>query len=162
MAGFLKLKGIVLAGLMRAQKRICVSDGEGGMDPQFHVMTPEGDFWISMPLADDPLECMRDLHKVSKFMAWKRATVFTVAGELTNPDAVYCFGGSHTDRIAALSTIERRPNRFSAPEWLPPEQVADEVLDLLPRSEVALDAAELDVYFGAHGRFPAVRLGVSS
>jgi hypothetical protein len=52
-------------------------------------------------LADDPLVRRSDLRQVSKFMAWKKAQVFTVAGELTNPDAVYCFGATPADRIAS-------------------------------------------------------------
>jgi len=59
------------------------------------------------------------------FMAWKMASVFTVAGELIEPYAVYCFGATREDQIAAISIIERDPLRFSSPEWLDREQVAD-------------------------------------
>jgi hypothetical protein len=125
-------------------------------------MSPEGDFLIPMTLADDPGERRSQLQQVSAFMARKRAWVFTVAGQLRNPDAVFCCGATHLDQIAAASTIELHPVRFGNPEWLAPEEIADELLALLLASETALNAgdlADLDVYFGPQGRFPALRLG---
>ncbi|MGA7327057.1 MAG: hypothetical protein WBX25_21865 [Rhodomicrobium sp.] len=166
MAEFLNLKGIVLAGLMQAQKLIQVIDDPAGIDPQFHIMTPEGDFWISMTLAEGTYERMLQLQAISKFMAWKTALVFTMAAELTNPSSVYCFGATHNEQIAAISIIEREPIRFSDPEWLGVDQIGEEILGLLPQGEVILsemDLAQLDAYFGLRGEFPAVRLagGVS-
>ncbi len=162
MGGFLNLKGIVLAGLMQAQKLIRLSDDPRGIDPQFRIMTPGGDFLIAMALPEDPRERVRQLRQVSKFMAWKRAPVFTVAGELADTDAVYCFGATGEHRLATISSIERGPIRFSSPEWLPQEQVADEILALLPHDGLVCDdaaVAELECYFGAGGKFPAMRLG---
>jgi hypothetical protein len=162
MTGILNLKGIVLAGLMQAQSLIRLIDDPAGIDPQFRIMTQEGDFLISMALADDADERMRQLQRVSMFMALKMAVVFTVAGELIDPDAVYCCGASHNEQIAVISTIERDPIRFSGPEWLAPDHVTDEIAALLQEGEVTLDGAdiaELDAFFGAHGKFPAVRLG---
>ncbi len=97
----LHLKGIVLAGLMHAQKLIAHGCGEG-MDLQFRIMTAEGDFWIPMALADNPDEAAAQWELISKFMAWKKAPVFTMACELADPDAVYCFGATHSERIAAM------------------------------------------------------------
>jgi hypothetical protein len=79
-----------------------------------------------------------------------------------NPDAVFCFGATHSDQTAVNSAIERNSIRFSNPEWLAPDEVADEIAMPLPHGELTLDAAgisELDAYFGARGKFPAVRLG---
>ncbi len=162
MAGLLNLKGVVLAGLMQAQKLIRVNDDPRGIGAQFRIMTPRGDFLIAMTLSEDPRERIGLLRQVSNFMAWKTAWVFTVAGELLDPDAVYCFGATREDRIAAISTIERDPVCFSNPEWLATEQVDEEILALLPRDGLVFDdaaVAELDGYFGAHGKFPATRLG---
>jgi hypothetical protein len=162
MAGLLNLKGIVLAGLLQAQKLVRFIDDPGGIDPQFHIMTPKGDFWIAMTLSEEPPERMIQLQLVSKFMACKTALAFTLAGELTNPDAVYCFGASHNEQIAAVSAIDRDPIRFGSPEWLPAEQVGEEILALLPRGKImasAADLTELDAYFGPAGKFPALRLG---
>jgi hypothetical protein len=161
MAEILNLKGIVLAGLLHAQNLIRLIDDPGGIDPQFRIMTPDGDYLISMTLADDPDERLRQLQYISMFMAWKIAVVFTVAGELLNPAAVFCFGATHSDRMV-ISAIEREPIRFSSPEWLTPDDVANEIAELLPHGVLTLDAAgiaELDAYFGARGKCPAVRLG---
>jgi hypothetical protein len=162
MAAVLNLKGIVLAALMQAQNLIRSIDGPGRLDPQFRIMTPDGDFLISMTLADDPDERARQLRYVSMFMAQKMALVFTVAVELRDPDSLYCAGASRDGKIAAISAIERDPIRFSDPDWLAPDGAADEIAALLPHGEVKLDAAGiagLEAYFGARGKFPAVRLG---
>jgi hypothetical protein len=162
MAGVLNLKGVVLAGLMQAQKLVLANDKESGIDRQFRIMTPEGDFLISMPLPDDPCERARRLQQVSRFMASKRMWVFTMAGQLRNPDAVFCFGVVQPDQIAAISTVKRQPVRFGNPEWMEPNEIAGEILALLPGSDMALsaaDRADLDVCFGPGGRYPALRLG---
>jgi hypothetical protein len=162
MAAVLNLKGIVLAGLMQAQSLVRLKDGPRGIDPQFRIMTPDGDFLISMTLADDPDERVRQLRHVSMFMAQKMALVFTVAVELHDPDAIYCFGASHGGRIAAISAVERDPIRFGSVEWLAPDGAGDEIAALLPQGKVTLDAAGiagLEAYFGTRGKFPAVRLG---
>jgi hypothetical protein len=84
----------------------------------------------------------------------------TMAAELINPDAVYCVGVTHNEILCALSVMERNPIRFDEPDWLDANLVAAEILALLPRGEVALDAgdiAELESYFGPVGLFPAER-----
>lgn len=162
MPGLLSLKGIVLAGLMQAQKLIGAEGSGGGIDPLFRIMTPEGDYLLSMPIAGGAREHAHQTQLLSRFMAAKAAQVFTVAGQLADPDAVYCFGASHERQAAAIAAIERRPFRFGGVEWLPPEEIDGEILALLPRGKTAPDAAnlaELEAYFGAHGKFPAVRLG---
>jgi hypothetical protein len=162
MPGLLSLKGIVLAGLMQAQKLIRAAGDEGDIDPRFRIMTPKGDYLLSMPIADDPDEHLHQMQLLSKFMGSKAALVFTVAGQLADPGAVYCFGATRESQAAAIAMIERAPIRFSSVDWLASEEIADEILTLLPRGEVLLDAAgiaELDAYFGEHGKFPAVRLG---
>jgi hypothetical protein len=161
-AAAFNLKGIVLAGLKQAQNLVRSIDGPRAIDPQFRIMTQDGDFLISMTLADEPNERMRQLRHVSMFMAQKMALVFTVAVELHDPDAVYCFGAACGSQAAAISGIERDPIRFGDPEWLAPDGVADEIAALLPHGELTLDAAglaELEACFGARGKFPAVRLG---
>ncbi len=163
MPGLLSTKGIVLAALKQAQKLISAAGEEGGIDPQFRIMTPEGDYLVTMPIADDPGEHLHQTQLLSKFMAAKAAHVFTVAGQMDDPDAVYCFGASHERQSAAFALIERGdPLRFGAVEWLTPDEIADEILALLPHGRELPDAAiaaELDAYFGERGKFPAVRLG---
>jgi hypothetical protein len=163
MPGQLSLKGIVLAALMQAQKLVSATAGEGGIDPQFRIMTPEGDYLVTMPIADDPEEHQYQTQLLSKFMAAKAAHVFTVAGQLDDPDAIFCFGASHERQAAAFTLIERGdPLRFGAVEWLTPDEIADEILALFPRGREEPDAATADrieAYFGELGKFPAVRLG---
>jgi hypothetical protein len=161
-AEVINLKGIVLAGLMQAQKLILASEDEAGINPQFRIMTPEGDFLIPMTPTDDPGARKRQLRQISAFLAWKKARVFTVAGQLINPETVFCLGATHVGQITAISKIERRPIRFRNPSWPAPEEFAGEILGLLPPSEGALnhqDLVDLHVYFGPEGRIPALRLG---
>ncbi len=162
MPALLSLKGIVLAGLMQAQKLILAAGDEGGIDPLFRIMTPEGDYLVSMPIAEDPGEHLHQLQLLSKFMALKHVHVFTVAGQTAEPDAVYCFAASGERQAAAMAPVERGPTRFGSVEWLQPDQIEEEILSLLPRGAempAASALAELDAYFGPGGKFPAVRLG---
>jgi hypothetical protein len=164
MGALLHLKGIVLAGLRQAQKLIALG-GDERIDLQFRIMTPEGDFWIPVALAADPDEAATQWKQISKFMVWKKASVFTLACELADPGAVYCFGAMHSGKAAALSAADRDPLHFGAPEWLDPEEVSEEIFALLPPPGAVLDAAdivELDAYFGANGLCPAMPLGQSA
>ena len=126
MPGLLSIKGIVLAGLMQAQKLICAA-GEGGIDPQFRIMTSEGDYRLSMPIAANPAEHAHQTQLLSMFMASKDAQLFTVAGQLADPDAVYCFGASRDRQAAAVAAIERGPIRFGGVQWLAPDEIEDEI-----------------------------------
>jgi hypothetical protein len=162
MPALLSIKGIVLAGLMQAQKLILAGGGLGGIDPLFRIMTPEGDYLVSMPIAEDPAEHRHQLQLLSMFMALKHTHVFTVAGQLVDPEAVYCFGASEERQAAVMAPMERGPARFGSVEWLQPDQIEEEILNLLPPGTQAPPGSvlpELDAYFGPHGKFPAIRLG---
>jgi hypothetical protein len=162
MSALLSLKGIVLAGLMQAQKLILAGGEEGGIDPLFRIMTPEGDYLVSMPIAEDAGEHRHQLGVLSAFMARKHAQVFTVAAQMADPEAVYCFAASGERQAGAMAVIERGPLRFGAVEWLQPDEIDEEILGLLPQdSEMPNEraSAELEAYFGPGGKFPAMRLG---
>jgi hypothetical protein len=162
MPSLLSLKGIVLAGLMQAQKLILAAEEVGCIDPLFRIMTPDGDYLVSMPIAEDAREHRHQLGLLSAFMARKHALVFTVAAQMAAPEAVYCFAASGERQAGAMAAIERGPLRFGAVEWLPPEEIDEEILGLLPPDTGMPDegaAAELEAYFGPGGRFPAMRLG---
>jgi hypothetical protein len=149
---------------MQAQKLILAAGDDGAMDPLFRIMTREGDYLVSMPIAEDPSGHEHQLKVLSWFMAIKATHVFTVAGYLMDPEAVFCFGASEERQAAAVAEIEREPTRFGAVEWLSPEWIEDELLGLLSGGDT-LDAtafAEVEAYFGPNGRFPAVRLGGGS
>jgi hypothetical protein len=153
------LREIVLADLLRAQRlKLRVQDE---IDPQFRIASPEGDWWIGMTLDADLAIRGKQMRLVSQFMRWKLSPAFTLASEIISPDAVYCIGVSHRECHAALSCILRDPLRFREVEWLTRAQVGDEYVGLLPRGHATLDAkaiAELEEWFGADGRFPAVKI----
>jgi len=65
------------------------------------------------------------------------------------------------DFAAAVSLIELSPMRFHDPIWLERDHVGKEHFSLLPRGvrEISASrASELESYFGARGRFPAVHI----
>jgi hypothetical protein len=153
------LRELVLADLLRAQRLILRIQDE--IDPQFRIASPEGDWWIGMTLSADLHERERQMALVSRFMQWKLSPAFTLASELSRPDAVYCVGVSHRECHAAMSLIVRNPIRFAPEQWLTREQIGDDIPQLLPRGAGALDAqaiAELEEWFGPRGKFPAVRI----
>ena len=151
---------IVHADLLRAQRLILRIQDE--IDPQFRIASPEGDWWIGMTLVADPAERAKQMRMVSRFMQWKLSPAFTLASEIITPDAAYCIGVSHRECHAAMSRIMRNPIRFAEIEWLTRSQIDDAYLSLLPRGTVTLNAreiAELEAWFGADGKFPAMRIG---
>lgn len=65
-----------------------------------------------------------------------------------------CLG--HDSVLVAARPILRKPLMVGAIEWLPESAVGDEVVVLLPRGRVTLDAeteAALERAFGASGEF---------
>jgi hypothetical protein len=151
---------IVLADLLRAQRLILRIQDQ--IDPQFRIASPEGDWWIGMTLADDLDERRRQMSLVSRFMQSKLSWAFSMASELVRPDAVYCVGVSHHECHGVMSLIHRNPIRFGPEQWLTRQQIGDDIPSMLPRGVGDLDAiaiAELEEWFGANGRFPAMRIG---
>ena len=150
------LKDLVLSDLERAQKMVRAL---GSIDAQFRIASPEGDYSIAIPLSDHRT---RRIELIRKFMAWKMGPAFTMAGELVNPDGVFCFGVMYREAVCAISAIEgRKPLRFSAVVWPDPGALGKELLTLLPHGVLTLtadDVAELNAYFGPNGQFPAVAL----
>jgi hypothetical protein len=153
---------MVLNDLDRAQQLVReMAADEAGIDPQFRITAPEGDYRLTMPLSEDPCECGRQFELIKKFMALNTAPAFTMAGGTTEPEGVFCVGVSHREALCALAPLERDPLRFSFIEWPEPKALGGEVLGLLPRGELSLspaDIEEIDAYFGPVGKFPAMRL----
>ena len=150
---------IVHADLLHAQRlKLRIQDE---IDPQFRIVSPEGDWWIGMTLDHDLAKRQQQMHLVSQFMRWKLSPAFTLASEIISPDAVYCLGVSHHDCHAALSRIMHNPSRFGEIEWLTRAQIGEEYVGLLPRGQGTLDAkaiAVLEEWLGPEGKFPALRI----
>src|SRR5258706_11447054 len=155
-------KEIVLSDLLRGQRLVRRIDDEGGIDPQFRIATSEGDIAIAMTLSQNAWERLNQMNVLKTFMAWKMALGFIMTTELHQPDAIIAAGVNRKGTLAVMSTISRKPLRFGEPEWLSPNAVNDEVLQLLPRGACVISEsqiAEIGRFFGPTGLFPAVKIG---
>jgi hypothetical protein len=154
------LKELVRADLARAQRMIREFHPDP-IDPQFRIASPEGDWWISITLTNNSKERVRRMTLVSDFMAWKLSQGFVLATEIHEPDALVCVGVQHHDYAALISLIGRKPLSFSEPKAILRENMDKAMLDLLPRGSRTITKArekELARWFGASGKFPAVKL----
>ncbi len=154
------LKDLVQADLERAQ-RLVRKVHPDPIDPQFRIASPEGDWWIGITLTENAKERARRLALVSDFMAWKLSPGFILASELHEPDAVLSLGLQHNDYWALISLIERKPLGFSAPKLVKRENMDPVMLGLVPRGSRTITkvrAKELAEWFGASGKFPAVKI----
>jgi hypothetical protein len=158
------LREIVEADLRRAARLVIKIQDE--IDPQVRIATPEGDYFIAVTLSADPYQRKVILRNLALFMAWKQALGFTLASEIDQPDAVHCAGVMLKERHAYLARINREPKpltakNFGSVEWLPESSIDPLLLDLLPRGAreiTARDLATLEKWFGAKGKFPAVKI----
>ena len=154
------LKELVLADLERAQ-RLVRKVHPDPIDPQFRIATPEGDYWIGITLTEKLKERRRRLQLVSDFMAWKVSPGFVMASELHEPDALLSVGLFRDDYWALISIIDRKPLSYAAPKSVLRANMDPEILHLQPRGSRTITSArmtELDQWFGAAGRFPAVKI----
>lgn len=113
-----------------------------------------------MPLPDDIGERQRRMQLMYGFMAWKSATAFVMSSELIAPDCVISAAIDRNDVVGAARPIVRTPLSVGPVEWLPKSSVGEEVVALLPRGRVTLDAeteAALVRAFGDGGEFEARR-----
>jgi hypothetical protein len=158
------LRELVEADVRRAARLVIKIQDE--IDPQFRFATPEGDYWMAVTLPRDPYGRKVILRNLTLFMAWKQAFGFTLASEIFEPDAVFCVGITYKERAACLARIRREPKPWTAKtfggiEWLPESSIDPVLLDMLPKGAREIgagDLATLDKWFGAAGKFPAVKL----
>jgi hypothetical protein len=157
-------KELVEADLRRAARLVVKVQEE--IDPQLRIATPDGDYLIAVTLPADDHGRRSVLRALGTFMVWKRASAFTFAAELQEPDSVYCAGISAGERIACLARIRRHPRPWTAEnlgvvEWLPSSSVDPTIADLLPAGPRPLTPKEVsacNAWFGTRGRFPAVHI----
>jgi hypothetical protein len=129
-------------------------------------LPPEGDYWLAVTLPPDEYGRKVIFRNLSLFMAWKQALGFTLASELTEPDAVYCVGITTKKRYACLARVRREPkpwaaNNFGKTERLSEGSIDPMLLDLPPRGArviTARDVTTFEKWFGAKGKFPAVKI----
>ena len=153
------LKEIVEFDLARAQGLIRQINDE--LDPQFRILTPEGDYWLAVTLPDDLSERTYLLTRISDFMALKLGFAFSLAAELHEPDSVMCMGVSRHQMVGGLSLIRRSPLGFAAFHWLDEKSLDGEIVKLLPPERSELDEkrlCEVERLFGPSGRFPALMI----
>lgn len=130
------------------------------------MATPEGDYHVAATLPADPYGRKAILRNLALLLAWKQASAFTLASELYEPDSVYCVGIGYKERHACLARIAREPKpwtarNFGPVEWLPDASIDPALKELLPqgvREITARDLATLEKWFGAKGKFPAVKI----
>lgn len=126
--------------------------------PRFRIFGHMQSYTVMVPLPDAIMERQRRMQLLYGFMAWQGATGFIMSTELVEPDAVTSVGVNFNDVVVAARPILRKPLTVGAVEWLSRSLVGDEVIALLPRGKVVLEAAqvkELKAAFGVGGEFEA-------
>ncbi len=155
---------IVEADLRRAARLIITIQDE--IDPQFRIATPEGDYCLAITFPRDTDGRKEIFEQLALFMASKQALAFTLASELIAPDCVYCAGIGLKEKYGCIARINREPKpwtaaNFGAVEWLPESTIDPIIAGLLPKGARHIntkDLAMLEHWFGATGKFPAVKM----
>jgi hypothetical protein len=129
---------------------------------RFRIFTPEGQFVIFVPLADDSRERDRRMGLIAGFMAWRMALGFVLSAELEAPDAITSFVVTRSERRGIMRRINRGAAiSFGATEELDAQNAGDDLLAMLPARESAItfeQQRELERVFGEGGEMPAQRV----
>jgi hypothetical protein len=94
-------------------------------------------------------------------MAWKLSPGFVMASELHEPDAILAIGLMRDEYWALISLIDRKPLAFGTPKSILRENMDPEIFKLQPRDSRTVTSSrmkELEQWFGAAGKFPAVKI----
>lgn len=154
-----ELHETVLQELRRAQLYMIGSRGSP-FETQFRIDTPDGAWWINIALSDYAGARSYQLKLISRFMASKRARGFAQTFEIADANLLVCAGVKPSERLCVASKITRRPFSFGPEEWLA-RDLFDIDMPQVPSDESsnvsAAETAELGMYFGAQGKFPARR-----
>jgi hypothetical protein len=111
--------------------------------PRLVVYSPTGNHTLVLPLSDDEGERRAHFRLARLFMVWKAATGFILSTELKMPDAITSTLVTRDEVIGASQLISRDPPRFAELVWFGRENVAAEIIDLLPAKSVYLTADEV-------------------
>jgi hypothetical protein len=156
------LSELVLCDLARAQRLMLRVQDD--IEPQYRIATPEGDYHAAPTLADDEAERRRQMEVLQWLMSWKQAFAYVMASGLCQPDAIYAIGVTPFEVVGTIAGIVRRngaPVGFEEPCWLDRSQIADEMVDLLPREPQTLTPEmfrAIELHYGAAGKFPVMRI----
>lgn len=158
------LREYVLADLQRAVRlMVRVQDD---IDPQFRIATPEGDVAIAVTLPEGSEARKALFGLLRRFCTWKQALGYTMTFNLAQPNALMTVGVSGKDAVGCMVRFEGEPGTYSEvcfreAAWVAPDFISDDFLGLLPSRTATLtddDLRELESWFGADGRFPAVNI----
>ena len=78
-------------------------------------------------------------------MVWKAATGFILISETKSPDALTATLVTRDKVVGASQLITRNPVKFAQPVWYGPENVSNEIIELLPPKTVQLNADDLKI-----------------
>jgi hypothetical protein len=126
--------------------------------PRFTVFAPGGPYFLMVELPDDKEGRRKHFDVVKLFMIWKAASGFTLATEISDPDAISVIAVTRSDVIGAVQRITRSPLTFSKPQWLNRGEFAEEIVSLLPPkvlSVTMLDMAAMREAF-EEGSMPGI------
>lgn len=158
------LRRFVLADLERGMRLMLRVQDE--IDPQFRIATPEGDVALAVTFSDNLSEKQSMFDRVRRFCAWKQALAYTMTFNINEPQALMTVGVSGAEVIGCLLRFEGEHGSYSEesfglPGWVPAASIGEELAGLLPSRSTELtseDLSELQQWFGAEGRFPAVNV----
>lgn len=163
-AGVEALRKVVLADLQRGMRLMLRVQDE--IDPQFRFATPGGDVALAVTLPDDLAGKRAMFGRIRRFCAWKQVLGYTMTFNLAEPEALMTVGVSGAGAVGCIMRFAGeqgayREADFEMPSWVLDASIDGELLSLLPRGAQELssgDLDELEAWFGADGRYPAVHV----
>jgi hypothetical protein len=136
------------------------------IDPQFHIMTPQGSYWLAITLPPSMEERQNIFSLIGDYMAMMSATAFINTAQTKTPDAMATVGVKHNSALKGgievfglYTMINHAPLTFTTPEILPPDCISDEITSILPIGTKNLTKKrikEVDFWFGKNGHYRAV------
>ena len=110
---------------------------------RFVVFAPTARYIIMalLPLGIDRSELF---YLARLFLVWKAATGFILSGELMDPDSLVSVYVSREEAYGARQAITRESPMFTEPLWYGRDEVADEILNVMPPKTLKLTAFDME------------------
>jgi hypothetical protein len=129
----------------------------------------EDEHVIVTQFANDDEEGTRTIRLLSRFMAWRLATSYIMAGETwlgsenaQDDEALICVAAARESISGAMRRIRREPSlAFGEVEWLTASEIGDEFRRILPTGASKLEIEELELLeavFGKGGEMEATKI----